>query len=84
MGIEQIKILSDSQLVVNQINATYQARDLKMTTYLKKAMELKEQFSDISIEQIPRDENSPADVLANLGSAVQVTESKNVPIIYLK
>ena len=32
MGIKQIKILSDSQLVVNQIKGTYQAKDLKMTT----------------------------------------------------
>ena len=42
MGVEQLKILSDSQLVVNQINGSYQARYLKMTTYLKKALELKE------------------------------------------
>ena len=84
MGIKRIKILSNSQLVVNQMNGTYQARDLKMTTYLKKAMELKEQFSDVNIKQIPRDENSHADTVANLGSAIQVTESKIVPIIYLK
>ena len=84
MGIEWIKILSNSQLVVNQINSTYQARDLKMTSYLKKALELKEQFNELNIEQIPRDENSHTDALANLGSTIQVTESKTVPIIYLK
>ena len=55
-----------------------------MTTYLKKAMELKECFNKIDIEQIPRDENSHADALANLSSAVQGTEPKNIPIIYLK
>ena len=31
MGIKQIKIMGDSQLVVNQMNSTYQARNLKMT-----------------------------------------------------
>ena len=51
MGIKQIKILSDSQLVVNQMNGTYQARDLKMTSYLKKASELKELFSELKIEK---------------------------------
>ena len=55
-----------------------------MTTYLKKAMELGEQFDEININQIPRDKNSHTDVLANLGSAVHVIESKNIPIIYLK
>ena len=84
MGIKQIKILSDSQLVVNQMNDTYQTRDLKMTNYLKKAMELKEHFNKVNIEQIPRDENSHTDALANLDSAVQVTKFKNVTIIYLK
>ena len=82
MGIKQIKIRSDSQLVVNQMNG--KTKDLKMTTYLKKATELKEYFNKMSIEQIPRDENSHTDALANLGSAVQIIESKNVPIIYLK
>ena len=84
MGIEQLKILSDSQLVVNQINGNYQARDLKMTTYLKKALELKKQFKEFNIEQIPRDENLHDDALANLGSAVQVTKSQTILIIYLK
>ena len=84
MGIKQIKILSDFHLVVNQMNSTYQARDLKTTTYLKKALKLKEGFEKIHIEQILRDKNSHADALANLGSAVQVTESKKILIIYLK
>ena len=66
------------------MNGAYQARDLKMTTYLKKAIELKDHFSEIKIEQIPRDKNSHANALINLDSAVQVTESKNIPIIYLK
>ena len=70
MEIKRIKILSNSQLVINQMNDTYQARDLKMTTYMKKATELKEHFSEVNIKQIPRDENSHADALANLGSAV--------------
>lgn len=66
------------------MNGAYQERDLKMTTYLEKAMELKGHFEKINIDQILRDENSHAVALANLGSTVQVTESKNIPIIYLK
>ena len=66
------------------MNSTYQARDLKMTIYLKKALKLKEGFDEIHIEQILRDKNSHADALANLGLAVLVTESKKILIIYLK
>ena len=56
--------------MVNQINDTYQAKDLKMTSYLKKASELKELFSELKIEQISRDENSHADTFSNLGLVV--------------
>ena len=47
-------------------------------------MELKEHFDEININQIPRDENSHAKALTNLGLVIQGTESKNIPIIYLK
>ena len=35
MGIKKLDIHSDSQLVVNQLLGTYQARDLKMSSYLE-------------------------------------------------
>lgn len=41
MRIRRIKVLRDSQLVVNQMNGAYQARDLKMSTYLKKKIKKK-------------------------------------------
>ena len=47
-------------------------------------MQLKTQFIEINIDQISRDENLHADALANLGLAVQVTEPKNISIIYFK
>ena len=34
MGIKKLDIQSDSQLVVNQLLGTYQARDSRMTAYL--------------------------------------------------
>ena len=52
--------------------------------YLKKAKKLKESFFESNIQQISREENSHTDALANLGSAIQVTEPKYIPIIYLK
>ena len=55
-----------------------------MTVYLKKAMERKESFDEVKIQQIPRDKNSHTYEPANLGSAVQVIEHKFIPIIYLK
>ena len=39
MGLEQVKIYSDSQLVVNQVNIDYQAKGENMVAYLKIAGE---------------------------------------------
>ncbi|XP_075076896.1 uncharacterized protein LOC142163502 [Nicotiana tabacum] len=44
LGIEQFIIKSDSQLVVNQIQGTYTAREARMQQYLEKARDLVRQF----------------------------------------
>ena len=49
-----MKVYSDSQLVVNKVNDTYQAKGEKMAAYLEKAKELMGSISAASIEVIPR------------------------------
>ncbi|XP_019266453.1 PREDICTED: uncharacterized protein LOC109243893 [Nicotiana attenuata] len=44
LSIEQIVIKSDSQLVVNQMQGTYTAREARMQQYLEKARKLVRQF----------------------------------------
>ena len=63
-----VKIFSDSQLVVNQVNDIYLARGENMTTYLAKKKEQLSLFSIVSIEVMPRSRNSNADALAKLAS----------------
>ncbi|XP_075112601.1 uncharacterized protein LOC107793073 [Nicotiana tabacum] len=68
LGIEQVMIKSDSQLVVNQMQGTYTAREARMQQYL---------------EKIPREENAEIDALANLVSAAEVTNKENSFVIHL-
>ena len=60
MGIKKLDICSDYQLVVNQLLGTYQARDLKMASYLGHVKTLQSTFEEFNIAQIPRIENSHA------------------------
>ncbi|XP_070025355.1 uncharacterized protein [Nicotiana sylvestris] len=83
LGINQIIIKSDSQLVVNQMLGTYTAREAWMQQYLEKVWELVKQFEDWKIRQIPRDENREADALANLPSAADVENDTNASVIHL-
>ncbi|XP_070050916.1 uncharacterized protein [Nicotiana tomentosiformis] len=83
LSIEQIMIKSDSQLIVNQMQGTYTAREPRMQQYLEKARELVRQFQSWKIVQIPREEKAEADVLANLASIAKVMSEENAIVIHL-
>ena len=84
MGIKKLDIYSDSQLVVNQLLGTYQARDLKMASYLEHVKTLQSTFEEFNIVQIPRTANSHANALANLGSSIPATESQSILLLFLQ
>ncbi|KAI3729503.1 hypothetical protein L6452_18163 [Arctium lappa] len=54
-----------------------------MIAYYKIVKEEAKKFSHFVIEQIPRDQNTQADALANLGSALSRTTFDNIPIVHL-
>ena len=72
LQVYNVKIFSDSQLVVNQVNDIYLTRGEKMATYLDKAKEQLGLFSTVSIEVIPQSKNSNANALAKLDSTRDV------------
>ena len=84
MGIKKIDIRFDSQLVVNQLLRTYQARNLKMVSYLDHVKTWQSTFKVFNIVQIPKLENNHADALANLGSSIPAIKSQSIPLIYLQ
>ena len=61
-------IHSDSQLVVNQVNGTFAAKEPVMIRYLSKVKRLIQVIEDrggkVELCQVPRDENIEADLLA--------------------
>ena len=71
MGIKHIKVYSDSQLVVNQVNNDYQAKGENMTAYFKIVGGHLKAFRWFKIEQVPRAENIEADSLARLASGLE-------------
>ena len=71
MEADQLEICSDSQLVVKQIEDSYEVRGEKMILYLKKVRELLKNFIQIQVRHVPRAENTQADALAKLATAPQ-------------
>ena len=69
MEVDQLEVCSDSQLVVKQIEDTYEAKGEKMILYLKKVRELLRKFILVQVRDIPRVEYLRADALAKLAIA---------------
>ena len=61
MEVDLLEVSSDSQLVVKQIEDSYEAKGEKMILYLKKVRELLKKFVRVQIRHIPRAENFEAD-----------------------
>ncbi|XP_020409530.1 uncharacterized protein LOC109946397 [Prunus persica] len=80
MNAKQIKIHSDSQLIVNQVTADFAGRDASMNAYLSSTHQLLQSFRAYEIKQIPRSENSHADALARLASAINDKVGRKVPV----
>ena len=81
LKVNNLKLYSDSQLVVNQVNETYQVRGGKTVTYLEKEKELIRLVATFTIEVVPRSKNSHEDALAKLAFTKDV-ELLNV--VYVK
>ena len=80
LEVDQLEVYSDSQLVVRQIEDTYEVKSGRMILYLKKVRDLLKRFVMVQVRHIPRVENSRADALAKLAAASKEDLSKSTPV----
>ena len=83
MGAENIQVFGDSQLIINQVQGEYQAKDDSMIQYLAVAQRLIKKFKSCKLTQIPREHNSQAEALANLGAALETNSQMSIPLLVL-
>ena len=83
LEVDQLEVCSDSQLVVRQIEDTYEAKSGRMILYLRKVRDLLKKFVLVQVKHVPRAENSRADALAKLATASQEDLSSSTPVEYL-
>src|ERR1044072_7121733 len=68
LGVTNLTVNSDSQLVVSQISGDYQAKDDTMAKYLARVQQLIERVGSVQINYVPREGNKRADELAKLAT----------------
>jgi len=66
LGELNIKVFSDSQLLVNQIRGKYRVRRGSLYALYKVVKILIDKFEKFSIDYVPRSKNKEADKLANM------------------
>ncbi|KAL0458919.1 UNVERIFIED_CONTAM: hypothetical protein Slati_0519100 [Sesamum latifolium] len=83
VGARHLLAYSDSQLIVNQIEGTFEAKEESMIQYLQQIKELRTSFDQFQIIQIPREENVKVDCLSKLASALEDCRTRHITIQYL-
>lgn len=60
-----VEIKSDSELLVNQLNAKYKIKEKNLIPFFIEIWNLRQDFAEVKFVHIPREENKRADSLAN-------------------
>jgi ribonuclease HI len=67
MGKKRIRVQSDSELLIRQLNGQYRVRDPKLQILFERARSLLRHFDRCTIVHVRREANKLADKLANRG-----------------
>ena len=83
LGIRNLQVFVDSLLVTNHFNGSYAVKGEKLFQYLEIVRNLAKDFNFFDIKQVPREDNTEADALANLASALRIPEGTKIPILHI-
>ncbi|XP_074350043.1 uncharacterized protein LOC141689596 [Apium graveolens] len=83
MKIKNIDANCDSLLIVNHVKGSYEAKDSKMLAYLDITKGLTNYFDNFSKQQVPRENNVQADVLAGLGAVLKNIDLNNIRVVHI-
>ena len=82
VGARKVELRSDSQLAVRQISKEIKVLDERLELYRQEFYVLQEQFEQVEISHIPRNQNSQADALSKLGAMGNL--DKDQPVILME
>ncbi|XP_038982200.1 uncharacterized protein LOC120110682 [Phoenix dactylifera] len=84
LKVEDLKVYSNSQLVVSQVLGDFEAKEPSMQKYLHKVRELISALGAFNIQHIPRTENLRADLLSKLATSRMSELPKAMALEYLQ
>ncbi|KAK2443502.1 hypothetical protein QL285_014600 [Trifolium repens] len=78
IGARDIKICTDSQLIVSQVLGEYQAKNDNLFEYLTLVKERIAKFDSAEVRHVPRGDNTRADILSKLANTKRKGGNKSV------
>jgi len=64
-GVRHLRVFSDSELLVNQVNGRYRTKVPHLQQFLQEAIRLMREIDRVDVAHVRREKNVEADVLAN-------------------
>ncbi|XP_070002095.1 uncharacterized protein [Nicotiana sylvestris] len=84
MGVQEILVLGDSDLLVHQIQGEWETRDLKLILYRQCLHDVCQRFRSVEFRHIPRIHNEIADALATLASMLHHSDKAYVDPVHIQ
>ncbi|XP_071740050.1 uncharacterized protein [Rutidosis leptorrhynchoides] len=84
MGIKHSRAFVDSQIIAQQVNGGFEAKDVSMKQYLQLVEKISKKFETLEVVQIPRKQNKKSDVLSKLATLTFDNLHKKVLVEVLK
>ncbi|XP_070029868.1 uncharacterized protein [Nicotiana sylvestris] len=71
MNVQELLVISNSDLLVHQVQGEWATKNSKILPYLHHLQELRKRFTKIKFRHVPKIQNAIADALATLSSMIQ-------------
>ncbi|XP_052182038.1 uncharacterized protein LOC127794822 [Diospyros lotus] len=78
MGVRDLEVYSDSNLIVQQVTGEFKARKDVMAQYLAIAKDLMARFQTVKINHVPRAQNAVPDALSRIAASLFPRNSRAV------
>jgi ribonuclease HI len=82
LGATTLRVQSESQLIVGQVNGEYKVKEDRMAKYLSLIKNIMRWFDEVILVQVPREQNTEVDTLAKLASSEE-TINQQIEVQYL-
>jgi len=82
MGIKDLDVYGDSQLIINQLLEEYEVKKEDLVSYHTQARQILDRLDTVKLQHIPSSPNKMVDALENLAAtlALEAKEDMTIPV----